>query len=451
MSDTRLPDHIFGLDYERIRRGWYTDKYFINAACILSELVRERYAFAGKQPSEFEEKGLTVDDVQVGELQVVMQLFARREPFSLVAGTDRAIAIYRNCAGHFGADGAFLTADDTLEIQSLHDGERVAPWEPVMHVKGVYRDLAALETPVLGVLTRGAKVATNVYLALEAAKGKPIFFFPARYDMPEAQASDGYAYKVAVEAYNREHGTNLPLLISTDAQGEWWGGTGAGTVSHSYLLCFFKDTAEAMMHFARVMPPETKRVALVDVNNDCIGDSITAATRLFQKYIVLANEGRTDEAQKYVLFGVRPDTASNMLDRAFEHDEAAGEEDRGVSPKLVRRLREALDEAYLTLGVPAKTRDEAKKYFRNIKIVASCGFDPEQIAAFESAGVPVDIYGVGSYFLRGESNDYTADIVAVKVRDRWVDFAKEGRRFVQSKRLNKVELRRSGAVQRSLT
>jgi len=446
MSDTRLPDHIFGLDYERIRKGWYTDKYFINAADILSQLVREGYTFAGKAPDELAEKGSAVNDVPVGELQVVMQLFARREPFSLTAGTDRAIAIYKNCAGHLEADGTFVPADAALEIESLHDGEKVVPWEPVMHVRGVYRDLAALETPVLGVLTRGAKVATNVYLALEAANGKPIFFFPARYDIPEAQAADGYAYKVAVEAYNREHGANLPLLISTDAQGEWWGGTGAGTVSHSYLLCFLKDTAEAMLHFARVMPAETKRVALVDVNNDCIGDSIAAATTLFQRYIALAHEGRTEVAQKYVLFGVRPDTAPNMLDKAFEQDETACEEDRGVSPKLVHRLRQALDEAYLTLDVPATSRDAAKRYFRNIKIVASCGFDPEQIASFEESGAPVDIYGVGSYFLRGETTDYTADIVAVKIHDSWVNFAKEGRRLIQSKRLKKVELLRSNGV-----
>jgi len=451
MNAVRLPDHIFGLDYERIRKGWYTDKYFINAADILSQLVREGYTFAGKSPAELEKKGLAAHDVPVGELQVVIQLFARREPFSLTAGTARAIAIYKNCAGHLEADGTFVPSDDTLEIDSLHDGERVVPWEPVMHVRGVYRDLAALETPVLGVLTRGAKVATNVYLALEAANGKPIFFFPARYDIPEAQAADGYAYKVAVDAYNREHGTNLPPLISTDAQGEWWGGTGAGTVSHSYLLCFLKDTAEAMLHFARLMPVETRRVALVDVNNDCIGDSIAAATTLFQKYIALVNEGRTEEAQKYVLYGVRPDTAANMLDRAFEQDETAGAQDRGVSPRLVRRLREALDEAYLTLDVPAKERDAAKQYFRNIKIVASCGFDPEQIAAFEEAGVPVDVYGVGSYFLRGESTDYTADIVAVKIDDSWMDFAKEGRRLILSDRLKKVELKRNGAARRSST
>ena len=449
MNDTRRPDDIFGLDYDKIRKGWYTDKYFINAADILVQLNREGHTFGGKSP-ELDEKGLGVSDVHIGEIEVEMQLFTRREPFSLVAGTDRAIAIFRNCAGHWHADGTFGAAGDALEIESLHDGERVVPWEPVMHVRGAYRDLAALETPVLGVLTRGTKVATNVLLALEAAKGKPIFFFPARYDIPEAQAADGYAYKVAVETYNREHGTNLPLLISTDAQGEWWGGTGAGTVSHSYLLCFLKDTAEAMLHFARLMPAETKRVALVDVNNDCLGDSIAAATKLFHRYMALTDEGRTEEARKYVLHGVRPDTAANMLDKAIKPDEATNE-DRGVSPNLVRRLREALDEAYLTLDVPAKWRDKAKQYFRNIKIVASCGFDPDQIAAFEEAGVPVDTYGVGSYFLRGESNDYTADIVAVKIHDNWVNLAKEGRRFIQSERLKKIEPLQSSAARRSST
>ena len=449
MSDRRLPDHIFGLDYEKIRRGWYTDKYFINAADILSQLNREGYTFAGKSP-ELDEQGLAVSGVQVGKLESEIQLFTRRKPFSLVAGTDRAIAIYRNCAGHWSADGQFVPASDTLEIEALRDGERVVPWEPVMHVRGVYRDLAALETPVLGVLSRGTKVATNVLLALEAAQGKPIFFFPARYDIPEAQAADGHAYKVAVETYNREHGTNLPLLISTDAQGEWWGGAGAGTVSHSYLLCFLKDTAEAMLHFARLMPAETKRVALVDVNNDCIGDSIAAATKLFHRYMELMSERRTEEAQKYVLYGVRPDTAANMLDKSIEQGEAT-EEDYGVSPKLVRRLREALDEAYLALDVPETWRDGAKQYFRDIKIVASCGFDPEQIATFEKAGVPVDTYGVGSYFLRGESNDYTADIVAVKIQDRWLNLAKDGRHLIQSERLEKVELSRGELDQRSST
>jgi len=437
MTDTGMHEDIFGLDYEKVRKGWYTDKYFVNAANILSELIREGYKFAGKSP-ELEQQGFPVHDIEVGKLEVEMQLFTRRKPFSLVAGTRRAIGIYRNCAGHRGQDGRFVSAGHEMEIEALDDGERVVEWEPVIHVRGVYRDLAPLETPVLGVLTRSTKVATNVFLALEAARGKPIFFFPARYDIPEAQAADGYAYKVAVETYNRENHASLPLLISTDAQGSTWDALGSGTVSHSYLLCFLKDTAEAMLHFARLMPPEANRVALVDVNDDCIGDSLAAARALFLKHMELIEQGRAVEARKYVLYGVRPDTAGNMLDKAIPPDEAAPE-DYGVSPKLVRRLKQALDEAYLTVDVPAKWRDNAKGYFQNIKIVASCGFDPEQIDVFEKEGIPVDVYGVGSYFLRGQSNDYTADIVAVRIDGKWVKLAKEGRRLIESDRLRKVE------------
>jgi nicotinate phosphoribosyltransferase len=438
MSDTRLSDTLFGLDYEAIRKGWYSDKYFINAADILSGLIREGYTFAGKS-AELEAQGLPISDVAVGSLEVDMQFFTRREPFSLVAGTDCAIAIYRNCAGYWD-QGSFVGTGEKLEIFSLHDGDRVAPWEPVMHVRGVYRDIAALETPVLGALTRGTRVATNVLLALEAARGKPIFFFPARYDVPQTQAADGYAYKVAVDAYNRQHDASVPVLVSTDAQGAWWGGIGGGTVSHSYILCFLKDTAEAMFHFARLAPPETKRVALVDTSNDCIRDSLAAARRLFSEHMVLTDEGRTEEAQKYVLYGVRPDTASNMLDKAIDRD-TARPEDYGVSAKLVRLLRKALDEAYLTLPLPAQWREKAREYFRNIKIIVSCGFDPQHIDRFERDGVPVDVYGVGSYFLRGENTDYTGDVVAVKIDRTWVDLAKAGRCNTPSERLRAVEMR----------
>ena len=52
-----------------------------------------------------------------------------------------------------------------------------------------------------------------------------------------------------------------------------------------------------------------------------------------------------------------------------------------------------------------------------MKIVASGGFDAERITAFEESGVPVDSYGVGSAFLRGE-NDYTGDVVLTTASPR---------------------------------
>jgi nicotinate phosphoribosyltransferase len=67
---------------------------------------------------------------------------------------------------------------------------------------------------------------------------------------------------------------------------------------------------------------------------------------------------------------------------------------RGVNERLVRKVRDALDEAG----------------FERVKIVVSGGFDAVRISEFEGRGVPVDSYGVGSALIRGE-NDFTADIV----------------------------------------
>jgi len=65
--------------------------------------------------------------------------------------------------------------------------------------------------------------------------------------------------------------------------------------------------------------------------------------------------------------------------------------------------------------------------------VVSGGFDPEKIRRFERLGVPVDIYGVGASLLSncshcGTNNDFTADVVRVKLDGQWVEMAKLGRK-----------------------
>ena len=69
----------------------------------------------------------------------------------------------------------------------------------------------------------------------------------------------------------------------------------------------------------------------------------------------------------------------------------------------------------------------------DVKIVVSGGFTIDKIHAFESQGVPVDAYGVGSSLIRG-SNDFTADIVLTDGKPS----AKAGRHFRQSDRLTLV-------------
>ena len=51
---------------------------------------------------------------------------------------------------------------------------------------------------------------------VDAARGKPILYFPARFDHYRVQTGDGYAAHVAGA-----------IGVSTDAQASWWGGRGS--------------------------------------------------------------------------------------------------------------------------------------------------------------------------------------------------------------------------------
>jgi nicotinate phosphoribosyltransferase len=425
----RLDTGVFKLDFERMRTGWYSDAYFINVRNILAALAAQGYRFAGSSDA-LDEIGATADEIETGNMEAEMQFFTKREPFSIVAGTDNAIAMLELCAGYFD-DGEFVNTWDSLEVEAVQDGTRLEPWVPAMRVRGRYRDFAILETPILGAIARRTRIATNVFKTLVATGGKEVLFFPARFDIHETQAGDGYAYRVAIEAYNKEAGTRLLPFISTDSQGDWWGEAGGGTVSHSYILCFLKDTVEAMLKFAEIISPETKRIVLVDTDNDCVRASVETARAMLRRYIECIEAGRDAEAEKFILYGVRADTAANMVDESIDPvgDPAV---DCGVNPRLIWNIRRAVDNAADGMDLDEEWRDRARRYFRDIKIVATGGFTPERIRLFESLDVPVDIYGVGSYLMRGENNDFTADIVRVKINGAWHDMAKTGRRAIDN-------------------
>jgi len=433
----RIDPEVFKLDYKRMREGWYSDDYFNNVVRVLQYLSERGYRFKGRN-AELAANGIELSSISTGDMEVEMQIFTKREPFSIVAGTDNAIAMLKKCTGYFDKNREFINTFKMLEVLAVQDGTKVKPWIPAMIIRGRYRDFGILETAVLGAIARRTRIATNVYLALKAAGGKPLLFFPARFDIHETQPGDGYAYRVAIEAYNQDAQTNLVPFISTNSQGDWWGEQGGGTVSHSYVLCFLKDTAEAMINFAEVMPLDINRIVLVDTNNDCVRDSLATARAMFNRYMECLDAGEEERAKKFVLFAVRLDTAGNMVDKSVD---AIGDPqvDCGVCPRLVWNVRRALDQGYEELDLPGKWLETARKYFANIKIVVSGGFDPDRIALFESLKVPADIYGVGSYLMRGGNNDFTADVVRVKLNGKWYDMAKEGRRAIENENLELIE------------
>jgi nicotinate phosphoribosyltransferase len=431
----RLTQAVVGLDVDGLRSGAYADKYFENVTAILEKARVDDIRQASPRTAGSE--------IAIGTLHVEAQVFTRRAPRALVAGIDVALLMLRHAAGLI-TDGVFMPTWERLEVEAAHDGVVVAydgvpeHVRPILRIRGRYQDFAVLETPILGCLSRASRIATNVYDVLEVARGKPVLYFPARFDLPATQALDGYAYWLAVQRYNHDHGANARAYVSTDAQAAWWGGKGGGTMPHALIAVYMGDTAAAVLAFAQTLPPDVPRIALVDFNNDCVGDSLACAARMWEAHRAALKQGDDAAAARLRLDGVRLDTGGTMRDRAMEDGDPPG-----VNPKLVRLVRAALDSAWESWDVPPGMEETAKAFCRAVRIVVTGGFNRERIAAFEADAVPVDVYGVGSSLLRNDSTtntDFTMDVVRAQVNGAWINAAKVGRRANDNPDLLPIDL-----------
>src|SRR4051794_7662876 len=353
----RLGSGVFRLPVDRIRSGYYSDAYFNEAKELLE--AEDRHP------------------------RVVMQVFQKRR--SLLGGVDEAIAVLRECSGHGDPEGDWVGGWDGLEVRALYEGDRVEPYETVMTIEGDYSLFAHLETVYLGCMARRSLIMRNVTEVVEAARGKPIWYFPARHDHWLVQTGDGWAAHVAGA-----------IGVSTDAQASWWGGRGMGTVPHGLIAAFGGNTVAAARAFADRYGHEMNVTVLVDFENDSVRTALEVAEALGPR-----------------LWGVRLDTSDKLVDRSL-WEEMGTFKPTGVNERLVQNVRVALDAAG----------------FEHVRIVASGGFTVEKISAFERAGVPVDAYGVGSSLIRG-SNDFTADVVMTDGRRS----AKAGREYRPNPRL----------------
>jgi nicotinate phosphoribosyltransferase len=355
----RLAPQVFRLPVEKIRSGYYSDSYFVLAKELLE--AEDRH------------------------VPVTMQVFAKRA--GLLGGIDEALAILELCSGG-PWNGGWREGWPELRVRALAEGEPIEPWETVLTIEGEYALFAHLETVYLGTLSRRSLVMTNVRRVVEAARGKPILFFPARHDHWLVQTGDGWAAHVAGA-----------IGVSTDAQASWWGGRGVGTVPHALIAAYGGDTVAAARDFAARFGERVNVVVLVDFHNDSVADAVAVAEALGDR-----------------LWGVRLDTSEGLVDRALQGEPGAARL-TGVTPELAVAVREALDEA----GHPG------------VRIVVSGGFDAERIERFEERAAPVDSYGVGSALLRGQF-DFTADVVELGGRPG----GKTGRELRPNPRLEEV-------------
>ena len=357
----RLDPAIFRLPVERIRQGYYSDAYFV--------YTKELLEAEGHHP------------------HVTMQVFQKHD--SVLGGIDEAIAILKLCSGREEPSGEWIPGWEALEVHALREGDRIAPRETALTIAGDYSLFAHLETVYLGVLARRSLVMRNVTEVVEAARGKQIFYFPARHDHWLVQTGDGWSAHVAGA-----------IGVSTDAQASWWGGRGMGTVPHGLIAAYGGDTVKAAEVFANRYHDEMNITVLVDFENDSVKTTLQVAEALGDR-----------------LWGVRLDTSETLVDRALI-DEMGGFKPTGVNARLVEKVRAALDDAG----------------HQEVKIVASGGFTASRIKEFEDQGIPVDAYGVGSSLIRGQ-NDFTADVVLLEGQP----CAKVGRHYSPNPRLERVQ------------
>ncbi|KHM52188.1 nicotinate phosphoribosyltransferase [Anaerovibrio lipolyticus DSM 3074] len=351
MTKKRLNPESFDFPVDEIKSGLYSDIYFLRTQEILNH--------ADYHPT------------------VTMQIFQR--DYATLCGIDEAIALIKRCAYH----------PEKIKLRALHDGDKIEPWETVMTIEGDLADFSHLETVYLGIIARQTKVATNCAKAVEAANGKPVLFFPSRFDHYAVQKGDGYAAKIGGM-------TN----VSTPANAISWGIEAAGTIPHALIAACEGDTLKATEMFDKYIDPKIGRVALVDFNNDCVGTSLKVARALGDK-----------------LYGVRLDTSDKMVDKSLI-GQMGHFKPTGVNEQLVRNVREALD----------------AEGFNHVKIMVSGGFNPERIRLFETNNVPVDVYAVGSNIFATNA-DFTADIVLVNGKP----CAKAGRAYSDNPRLEDVD------------
>lgn len=326
-----------------------------------------------KYISEYFFRARDIVDKFNGDNRVVLQFF-QKEKLAILSGISEALKLLKEK----------LSGTSTV-IRYLHDGTIVTAREVVLELEGRYQDFGIYEGMVDGILARATSIATNSYRCVQSAKGKEIICMSDRSDHYSNQVRDGESmYLGGIRSFSAY--SQVPAGKEKEC-------VVYGSIPHALIQNFKGDLVKVMENYLSLFPDEDL-VALVDFHNDVIGDSIKVLDKLGDK-----------------LKGVRVDTSGFMKDVMF----ASEDNEYGVNPIQIKRLREALDN---------------HPHGKGVKIYVSSGFTSEKIDYFEKENTPVDGYGVGEFLLR-INNTFCAD--AVKLNGE--EIAKAGRCYRMNKNL----------------
>ncbi|MDI6893331.1 MAG: nicotinate phosphoribosyltransferase [Bacillota bacterium] len=244
-----------------------------------------------------------------------------------------------------------LLAGRKVGVWALPEGEEFGGKEVVMRIAGPYVEFGLLETALLGILASSCAWATAARECRKAAGDRLVICFGARHVHP--------AVAPVMERAALVGGAGGASCIMAARLA---GRLPSGTIPHAAIL-IAGDTVEVARAYDRYMPADAPRIILVDTFKDEAEEALRVA-----------------QALGPALNGVRLDTPA---------------ERGGVTPDLVREVRQRLDQAG----------------FSHVKIFVSGGLDPARIALLAEAGA--DAFGVGSYISGTRPIDMTLDLKEV--------------------------------------
>ena len=213
-----------------------------------------------------------------------------------------------------------------------------------MTIEGDYTSFAHLET----VLPRRARAADarsprTSRRVVEAARGKPILFFPARHDHHRVQTG------------RRLRGPRRRARSASPPTRRRPGG--AARHRHRPARAHRRLRRRTRCSRRRSSPsPAPDRTS-------------TSSSSWTSRTTPCARRSTSRARSARRLWGVRLDTSRTLVDRSL-WEEMGDFDPRGVNERLVRKVRDALD----------------ADGFERVKIVVSGGFDVERIRAFEASG-----------------------------------------------------------------
>ena len=221
-----IPTEVFDLPVHEMRRGYRSDVYFWRAKRTLERIGHREVATV----QVFQKQQAVLCGVEESLAILLLGVGHYRDPARAFDWFDELIELKKRIRSLYRGDpvklrealeqrrrveGAldkeWISHADDIKVYTLRDGDPMAPMETALLIEGPIGEFIHLETLYLGVLARRTRIATNVSGVTRAANGKPVFFFPARFDHWAVQGGDGYAASIGGAE-----------SVSTDAQGEWW-------------------------------------------------------------------------------------------------------------------------------------------------------------------------------------------------------------------------------------